>query len=401
MYVQRLLSQTLQEALKNFPAVLVTGPRQAGKTTFLLHEWGGKSNYVSFDDPLERGFAISDPNGFLDRFEKRHVILDEIQYVPEILPYLKIRIDKNRTQKGKWLLTGSQQFHLMKNVSESLAGRIAILELLPFSVLEHRQAGSDWLESTIWFGGYPEPSLFHERRDLWIRSYIQTYIERDVRQLQNIKDMRTFEQFVGLSASVHGQTLNTAILSRQCGVSLPTIKAWIGILEASFLCLLLPPYFKNFKKRLMKTPKLYFIDPALVCALTRQPDGKSSLSGAMGGALFEGLIVSEAFKVFSMKGKRSDLFFWRSHDGLEVDLIVLANGKLHPIEIKLTATPTLKHIEPLNKFKELAGHEASDTGVLVCRVDKRMPLPSKNIAIPWHSFPQWLLSMLEARKALL
>ena len=287
----------------------------------------------------------------------------------------------------------------MKNVSESLAGRIAILELLPFSLLEHRQEDSDWLESTSWFGGYPEPSLFHKRRDLWIRSYIQTYIERDVRQLQNIKDMRTFEQFVGLSASVHGQTLNTAALSRQCGVSLPTIKAWIGILEASFLCLLLPPYFKNFGKRLMKTPKLYFVDPALVCALTRQPDRMSALSGAMGGALFEGLIVSEAFKIFSMKGRRADLFFWRSHDGLEVDLIVLTNGKLHPVEIKLTATPTLKHVEPLNKFKQLAGKEASETGLLVCRVQKRMTLPSQNIAIPWHSFPEWLWSKLEGRKA--
>jgi predicted AAA+ superfamily ATPase len=399
MYVPRLLLQTLQEALKHFPAVLITGPRQAGKTTFLVHELGERSNYVSFDDPLERGFALSDPNGFLDRFEKQHVILDEIKYAPEILPYLKMRIDKNRSQTGRWVLTGSQQFHLMKNVSESLAGRIAILELLPFSLLEHRQEDSDWLESTSWFGGYPEPSLFHKRRDLWVRSYIQTYIERDVRQLQNIKDMRTFDQFVGLSASVHGQTLNTATLSRQCGVSLPTIKAWIGILEASFLCLLLPPYFKNFGKRLMKTPKLYFMDPALVCVLTRQPDRMSALSGAMGGALFEGLIVSEAFKIFSMKGSRADLFFWRSHDGLEVDLIVLTNGKLHPVEIKLTATPSLKHVEPLNKFKQLAGKEASETGLLVCRVQKKMTLPSHNIAIPWHSFPEWLWSKLEGRKA--
>jgi uncharacterized protein len=398
MYIPRLLSKTLQETLRHFPSVLITGPRQAGKTTFLVHDWGERSNYVSFDDPLERNFALSDPNGFLDRFERRHVILDEIQYAPEILPYLKMRIDKDRTKTGRWLLTGSQQFHLMKNVSESLAGRIAILELLPFSLVEHRQEGSDWLESAIWYGGYPEPSLFHERRDLWIRSYIQTYIERDVRQLQNIKDMRTFEQFVALAAAAHGQTLNAAVLSRQCGVSLPTIKSWIGILEASFLCLLLPPYFKNFGKRLVKTPKLYFFDPALVCTLTRQPDAKAGLSGAMGGPLFEGLIAGEAFKIFSMKGKKADLFFWRSNDGLEVDLVVLLNGKLHPIEIKLTATPTPKHLEPLNKFKQLAGKEASETGLLVCRVEKVTELPSHNIAIPWHFFPEWLLSKLENRE---
>jgi len=397
MYVPRLLYSTLEEALKLFPAILVTGPRQAGKTTFLLHEWGKKSDYVSFDDPLERNFALSDPNGFLNRFGERSVILDEVQYVPEILPYIKIRIDRKRKKTGKWLLTGSQQFQLMKNVSESLVGRIVILELLPFSLLENNQKGPNWLESVIWNGEYPEPSLFHEKRELWIRSYIQTYIERDVRQLQNVKDLRTFEQFMGLSAAYHSQTLNTATLSRQCGVSLPTIKSWVGVLEASYLCLLLSPYFKNYGKRLVKTPKLYFIDPAIVCALTRQPDGKSTLSGAMGGAIFEGLIISEALKVFSMKGKRADIFFWRSHDGLEVDLIIQIGTKLYPIEIKLTATPSLKHTEPLNKFKALAGKDAAETGLLVCRIEKFTPLPSNNVAIPWHSFPGWLLSKLEGK----
>ena len=397
MYIQRLLSSTLNEALKLFPAMLVTGPRQAGKTTFLIHEYGKRSDYVSFDDPLERNFALSDPNGFLDRFGEKPVILDEVQYVPEILPYLKIRIDRERKKNGKWLLTGSQQFQLMKNVSESLAGRIAILELLPFSLLENDQRSPSWLETVIWNGGYPEPSLSPEKRELWIRSYIQTYIERDVRQLQNIKDLRIFEQFMGLSAAYHGQTLNTAILSRQCGVSIPTIKAWAGVLEASYLCLFLPPYFKNYGKRLVKTPKLYFIDSAIVCALTRQPDGKSTLSGAMGGAIFEGFIVSEALKVFSMKGKRADMFFWRSHDGLEVDLIIQIGTKLYPVEIKLTATPTLKHIDPLNKFKALAGKDAAETGLLVCRVEKDTPLPSKNMAIPWYSFPKWLLSKLESK----
>jgi predicted AAA+ superfamily ATPase len=397
MYVRRLLSFTLKEALKLFPAILVTGPRQAGKTTFLIHEYGKRSDYVSFDDPLERNFALSDPNGFLDRFGDRPVILDEVQYVPEILPYLKIRIDRERRKNGKWLLSGSQQFQLMKNVSESLAGRIAILELLPFSLLENDQRSPNWLETVTWNGGYPEPSLFPAKRELWVRSYIQTYIERDVRQLQNIKDLRIFEQFIGLSAAYHGQTLNTAILSRQCGVSLPTIKAWAGILEASYLCLFLSPYFKNYGKRLVKTPKLYFIDPTIVCALTRQPDGKSTLSGAMGGAIFEGLIVSEALKVFSIKGKRPDIFFWRSHDGLEVDLILQIGTKLYPVEIKLTATPTLKHIDPLNKFKILAGKDAAETGLLVCRVEKDKLLPSNNMAIPWHSFPEWLLSKLESK----
>ncbi len=394
MYVPRLLLPTLKEALKSFPAILVTGPRQAGKTTFLVQEFGEKSAYVSFDDPLERNFAINDPNGFLDRFGEKSVILDEIQYVPEILSYLKVRIDRDRRKSGKWLLTGSQQFQLMKNVSESLAGRIAILELLPFSILENSQRGLYSLETAIWNGGYPEPSLSPQIRDLWIRAYVQTYIERDVRQLQNVRDLRAFESFLSLSAAHHGQAFNTAVLARQSGVTVPTIKAWTAVLEASYLCFLLPPFFKNFGKRVVKTPKLYFIDPAIVCALTRQPDGPSALAGSMGGALFEGFVVSEALKAFSVKGKRPDLFFWRSQEGLEVDLIIQIGNRLIPVEIKLTSTPSLKHMEPLNKFKKLTGAKADSQGLLVCRIEKPIDLPSNNQAIPWHEFPDWLTSEL-------
>ena len=394
MYIRRLLSASLRDALKHFPAVLVTGPRQSGKTTFLLHELGKTADYVSFDDPMERAYALNDPNGFLERFKERAVILDEVQYVPEMLQYLKIRIDKERSKTGKWILTGSQQFQLMKNVSESLAGRIAVLELLPFSILENRKKESGNLEAVVWNGGYPDPALYPEKREIWVRSYIQTYIERDVRQLQNIKDLRTFELFLGLTAANHSQTFNTAALSRNMGVSLPTVKAWAGILEASYLCVFLPPYFRNYGKRLIKTPKLYFIDPAIVCSITRQPDPGAALLSAMGGALFEGLIISEAAKVFVMKGKKPDIFFWRSHDGLEVDLIIQLGNKLYPVEIKLTATPTIKHLEPLNKFKAIAGKDAADTGLLVCRIDKTTHMPLRNLAIPWDAFPEWLWSRL-------
>jgi len=176
MYIERLLSKTFRKTVRQFPAVLITGPRQAGKTTFLIHEMGKRADYVSFDDPMERNFAVEDPNGFLDRFEKRPVILDEIQYVPEILPYIKIRIDRDRSRFGKWLLTGSQQFQLMRNVTESLAGRIAIIELLPFSYSELKRDTDVSLEALIWNGGYPEPSLNPEKRKIWVSSYIQTYI---------------------------------------------------------------------------------------------------------------------------------------------------------------------------------------------------------------------------------
>lgn len=393
MYIQRALSHVLNNTLKQFPAVLITGPRQAGKTTFLRHETGKNADYISFDDPIERNFAVTDPNGFLNRFKNRPVILDEVQYVPEIFQHLKIRIDRERNKNGQWLLTGSQQFQLMKNITESLAGRIAIIELLPFSILEHKEKGA--LDSLIWTGGYPEPALYPEKRDIWIRSYIQTYIERDVRQLLNVKDLRTFESFISLAASHHSQTFNTALLSRDIGVSLPTIKAWAGILEASYLCYFLQPYFRNFGKRIVKNPKLYFLDSALVAAITKQPDAKSTLSGAMGGTIFEGLIISEAVKVFTMKGMKPDIYFWRSHDGLEVDLIIRAGNKLYPVEIKLTATPTPKHLEPLNKFKAISGRDASETGLLVCRVEEARHLPSNNLAIPWRQFPEWLRARLK------
>jgi len=183
-------------------------------------------------------------------------------------------------------------------------------------------------------------------------------------------------------------------LSRAIGLSLPTIKAWAGVLDASFLCFFLPPYFRNYGKRLIKTPKLYYLDPALVCSLTRQPDGNSALAGPMGGPLFEGLITGEAVKVFALKGRRPDIFFWRSHDGLEVDLVIQIKNRLYPVEIKLTATPTLRHLEPLTRFKALAGNDASEDGLLVCRVKKITPMPENNTAIPWDYFPEWLHAKL-------
>jgi len=269
MYINRLLANTLNQAIAGFPAILITGPRQSGKTTFLRHQMGKQADYVSFDDPLERDFARNDPEGFLARFEHRPVILDEIQYLPELLPYLKIGIDAAPDRLGHWLLTGSQQFELMHTLSESLAGRIAILELLPFCAPEYN---FETLDTTIWHGGYPIPAQFPERRDLWMRSYLSTYIERDVRQLKNITDLAAFERLLALAAARHAQVLQYAALARDLGISQPTVKAWIGVLQASYVIRLLPPYFENFGKRVIKTPKIYFLDSALACTLTQQPD---------------------------------------------------------------------------------------------------------------------------------
>ncbi|HXU47110.1 MAG TPA: ATP-binding protein [Thermoanaerobaculia bacterium] len=395
MYLPRLLQPTLVRALGSFPAVLVTGPRQSGKTTFLQRELGGEARYVSLDDPTARSFAREDPNGFLDRFADERVILDEIQYAPELLSPIKIRIDRDRRRNGRFILTGSQRFQLMAHVGESLAGRIALLELLPFSLLETAPLGPRTLDQTIWNGGYPEPVLYSDSRDLWLSSYLQTYVERDVRQLHQIQDLRAFELLLGLAAARHGQELNLSDLSRSVGVSVPTIKSWLGTLEASFVLRLLPPYFENFGKRLVKTPKLYLVDSALACSLTRQPSAEAALAGAMGGALFEGLIVAEAAKVFASLGRPADLSFWRTHDGLEVDLLVRTPSGLIPIEIKQTATPTARHVEPMRRFVELAG-PAARPGFLVCTVPEKAELPGGNLALPWQQFPAWLQSELAA-----
>lgn len=388
-YVSRAIDPVFQKALEQFPAVLVTGPRQSGKTTFVKRATGGAA-YQSFDDPLERTFATSDPNGFLNRFRDQGLILDEIQYVPELLPYLKIRIDEQRNKNGRFILTGSQQFQLMRNVSESLAGRIAILELLPFGRLEFPGGRPDSLSSCLWQSNYPEPALFPAKHDLWLSSYLQTYLERDVRQLLDIGNLRLFETFLSLAAARHGQEWNMADLSRQSGVSQPTVKSWAAVLEASYIAFFLPPYFRNFGKRVVKTPKLYFLDNALAATLTRQPDAEAALAGPMGGAFLEGWVVAEAVKIFAAKGEKPALFFWRSHDGLEVDLLIQAKGKLWPVEIKLTATPTPQHLKPINRFLALAGAEAASHGTLVCQVQESRPLPGNHRALPWHQFPQWL-----------
>lgn len=393
MYLDRNITCYFCNVCTQFPAVLITGPRQSGKSTFLQHVMKNTA-YVTFDDPLNREFAIHDPNGFLDQFNKAPVVLDEIQYVPEILQYIKIRIDKDRTP-GTWIMTGSEQFHLMKNISETLAGRIAIFELAPFSFSEIKDTLSVSLEDIIWTGLFPEPACYSEKRDLWLRSYLQTYIERDVRQLEAIKNFRAFELFVNLSAAYHSQEFHAADLARECGVSQPTIQSWRRVLEASYIGISLQPFYKNYGKRLIKSSKFYYFDSAIVCYLTRQPSMQSALSGSMGGALFEGFIVSEVWKSFYNRGKRPSAYFWRSRGGLEVDLLIEAKGKLWPVEIKLTSTPMIKHTNSLNRFKKIAGADAADQGIIVCRTNKEKRLPGNNIALPWNKFTEYLIKIVE------
>ena len=392
MYKKRILGKILENARNQFAAVLITGPRQAGKTTFVINEVPS-ANYLSFDDPLNRNFAREDPNGFLDQYQENPIIIDEIQYVPEVLQYLKIRIDRDRTP-GKWILTGSQQFHLMRNISESLAGRVAVLELPPFSMDELGSLNPIRLDQILWAGLFPEPALNSWKRDLWIKSYIQTYLERDVRQLENIQNLEAFEMFVSLCAGLHVQEFHASKLASACGISQPTIKSWRKVLEASYMGLTVKPYYENFGKRIIKSGKFYYTDPALVCYLTRQPSQEAVLSGNMAGALMEGLIVTEAWKLLLGHGKRPEIYFWRSHDGLEVDLLLAAQGKLWPIEIKLTATPSSKHFRNIELFKKLGDNAVAKTGILVCQCTKEIKMPHGNIALPWREFPKWFQDRL-------
>jgi len=353
--------------------------------------------YVSFDDPFERQFALDDPRGFLDRFGEAPVILDEVQYVPSLLGSLKLRIDAQRGQRGRWILTGSQQLGLMGDVSESLAGRVAVLELLPFSGLELASAGSATLAQRLWVGSYPEPSLRPAMRDLWITSYLRTYVERDVRQLRNVGDLRSFEAFLGLVAARHGQLLNMASLARALGVSGPTVKDWLSVLEASYVVRMVPPWLRNYGKRITRAPKLYFVDPALASALTRQPSPEAALAGPLGGPLLEGWVVSEVTKAFAHAGRRPEVYHWRSHGGLEVDLLVPLGPRLLPIEVKLTATPRPGHLRPLHRLTELLGEDAASPGLLVCRVPEPTPLPNGALALPWSQLGGWLRERLGGR----
>jgi len=282
-------------------------------------------------------------------------------------------------------MTGSQHFALMKNISDSLAGRIAILELFPFHTGELRMKSDIQVQELIWCGAFPSLVINPENRNTWLSSYIQTYLERDVRQMDNIRDLKVFEQFLGLTAARHGQEMNRAALSRLCGISQPTVREWLSVMEASYTIFSLPPYFENFGKRLVKTSKLYFVDSAIAEYLTRQPDADTMWAGPMGGAFFEGWVVLELVKMIASKGIRPDLYFWRSNDGMEVDLVIRHKGLLWPVEIKRTATPMPRHLDMLKKFVKTVGQSRCGHPFLVCCAES--PIDLNGIAVrPWRDF---------------
>lgn len=360
-YIPRLIESEIRKASKSFSAVILTGPRRAGKTT-LLKKLFPKAEYYLIEEPDVIARLRSDPRSFLEDV-RCPAILDEIQNVPELLNYVRAFIDRVPEKKGQWLLTGSQEAPLMKNVTESLAGRAAIFNLLPFSQYETPKV-------TILKGGFPEVLSRPSAGSIWFRSYVQTYLERDVRSVSSIRDLSTFRRFLSLVAGRCGQILNRTDLAAPLGVSVPTISEWLSILEITGQIILVPPFYENFGKRLIKSPKLYFTDSGLACHLLGVESEKMLNGSPFLGPLFEGFVASEIIKLQLGSGRPKALYYFRDQQGLEVDFIVSSgNRQLLFIEAKASRTVVPGMAGPLERLAKTESRYTIDK-IIVHRENK-------------------------------
>lgn len=413
-YIKRAMEETIQRADKGFKSILVTGPRQVGKSTILKHIYEDR-RYVTFDDPVLLTETKQEP-GLFFRNNKPPIILDEVQYISELFPYIKMECDKT-DEKGLISLTGSQQYHLMKNVSESLAGRTAILELAGLSLREiqgvkfskpfipteeyiderEKQAKTcDDIWKIIHRGGYP--ALMDENVDwqTFYSSYVQTYIDRDINELGNVKDKLKFTQFLTAMAARTGQMLNYSNIAEQIEVTVATIKAWTSLLEASGIIYIMQPYSNSALTRAIKTPKVYFRDTGLVCFLTKYQTAETAMNGAIAGELFETFVVSEILKSFSNAGMdyRMYVTYYRGKDKVrrqkkgietkteaEIDIIIEQDDTIYPIEIKLSANPKLAMTNAFDVIEQIPGKKRG-TGVILCMYESVLWLNDKTVALP-------------------
>lgn len=352
--ISRDSSELLKRITTSFKAIAITGPRQSGKTTLTKSFFPDKP-YISLENPTDRNLALADPVSFLNAFPQG-AILDEVQKAPELFSYLQGILDASN-EKGKFILTGSNNFLLLESISQSLAGRVGYLDLLPFSIHEKAICPEPpmSLEDHIFLGGYP--ALVHDRANPedWFAGYVRTYVERDVRLVKNITDLNTFQRFLYLCAGRIGQQINLTNLANDTGVDYKTVQSWLGVLQASYIVHTLPPYYKNFNKRLTKASKLYFYDTGLACYLLRIKNASELSNHGYRGSLFENFVVIELLKNRFNKGQRSNLFYWRDSSGNEVDVLIDNGSTQIPVEIKAAATLNMDFFKGLNYWEKLTG----------------------------------------------
>jgi predicted AAA+ superfamily ATPase len=355
--ILRQATSTLQGLARGYPILAITGPRQSGKTTLAQTTFAAKP-YVSLEDLDTRAFATEDPRGFLARYPQG-AILDEVQRCPALFSYLQTRVDADQ-RMGEFVLTGSQQFGLLSNLTQTLAGRVGLIQLLPFSTQELQQGGVaiNDLNDLLWRGLYPP--LYD--RDLapaqWFSNYVMSYVERDVRQLIEVQNLSLFQRFLKICAARCGQLLNMSAMANDCGVTHKTIAAWLSVLEAGYVVFLLQPHHQNFGKRLVKTPKLYFHDTGLAAYLMGIADAGHLGIHSARGALFENWVISELLKHRFNQGLASNLYFWRNNTGDEVDVVIEQGDKLQPVEIKSGQTFHADFLSGLNNWTRYAGNAA-------------------------------------------
>lgn len=357
--LKRELENILPEICRTFPAIAIAGPRQSGKTTLCRNFFRDKP-YVSFESPDIKDRFDADPRGFLSNYTEG-AVFDEAQKCPDLFSYLQEMID-SRPVMGRFILTGSQQFQLNSKISQSLAGRVASFKLLPFSMSE-LQNSTEYgtaldqlsLDKFLLRGSYPPIYDRKPNTSLWYGNYIQTYVERDVRTLLNVSDLSTFQRFIRLCAARTGQLLNFSEIGEQAGVSHNTIKSWISILETSCILFLLKPFHKNFSKRLVKTPKLYFYDTGLLCWLLSIKDPTQLNLHPMRGSIFESFIITEILKSKFNRGEENNLYFWRDQNGNEIDLLIEEGIDPVPVEIKSSMTFKSEYCKQIQKWESISG----------------------------------------------
>jgi predicted AAA+ superfamily ATPase len=400
MYIKRTLEKTIIQASSFFPVIFITGPRQVGKTTVFENCESKKRNFVSLDTQEEQEAAMGDPRRFLERHQPP-LLIDEIQYVPELFPHIKAIVDKEK-KKGMYWITGSQQFNLMANITESLAGRVGILKLqglsqaekdnnsdtAPFLPTEKNlvkkaktNKGTKGIFHRIWKGSYPALCNAPDKAwSLFYDSYMQTYVERDVKQILKVSNELQFVKFVRVLAARTSQVVNYANIASEVGINETTVKSWMSILQTSGLIYLLQPYSNNLTNRVIKTPKIYFLDTGLACFLTKWNTPETLENGAFSGAILETYAVSEILKSYWHNGKTPDIYFYRDKDKREVDIILEENGKLYPLEVKQRSNPNtddIKHFSVLSQYKK----EVAPGGVL-CLAPTHLPLGTQDYIIP-------------------